>query len=173
MTTERSGSGCCAITNATEGSWWRIAIGAFLAGNSMTFALAANLSEAEPAERFLLQSIPLAVAVVVALLLGGEMLRNAWAALRATRLSIDSLFVVAMFGAFSASFISYFSGRGPVFFEVASILLVVYAFGHQLARYTQSRVLSALTQWDPAAQTCEVRKRDVWVTRKVADRPSR
>jgi cation transport ATPase len=99
---------CCAITGGKDGSWWRIAIGAFLTGNSMTFALAANLSEAEPAEKLLLQSIPLAVAVVVAFLLGGPMLRATWAALRAGRLSIESLFVLAMLGAFSASFVSYF-----------------------------------------------------------------
>ena len=135
----------------------------------MTFALAANLSEAEPAERFLLQSIPLAVALVVALLLGGEMLRNTWAAVRAGRLSIETLFIVAMLGAFGASFGSYFSGRGPVFFEVASILLVVYAFGRQLARYTQSRVLSALTQWDPAALKCEILKGEAWGSRTAAD----
>ena len=135
----------------------------------MTFALAANLSEADPTEKLVLQSIPLAVAVVVTLLLGGEMLRNTWEALRAGRLSIDSLFVLAMLGAFSASLISYFSGQGPVFFEVASILVVIYAFGRQLACYTQSRVLSALTQLDPAALTCEVRKQDVWETRTAAD----
>ncbi len=169
MTTDSSDTVCCAVTNGKEGSWWRIAICAFLAGNSMTFALAANLSEAEPAEKFLLQSIPLAVAVVVALLLGGEMLRNTWAALLRGRPSIDSLFVVAMLGAFGASFISYFSGQGPVFFEVASILLVVYAFGRQLARYTRSRVLSALTRWDPAALICEVQEGDVWESRTAAE----
>jgi heavy metal translocating P-type ATPase len=162
-------TGCCGTAGERTGSWWRIAIGAFLAGNSMTIALAVNLSEADPGEKFVLQSIPLAAAVIVTLLLGGEMFRNTWASLRTGPLTVDSLFVVALSGAFSASFVSYFSGTGPVFFEVASILLVIYALGHQLARYTQSRVLSALDDWDPVALTCEVVRGDSWKSSTVAD----
>lgn len=135
----------------------------------MTIALAVNLTEVNPAEKFLLQSVPLAAALAVGLLLGGEMLRNTWAALRVQRLTIESLFVVAITGAFSASLISYSSGTGPVFFEVVSILLVVYAFGRQLARYTQSRVLSALAQWDPAALMCEVFSGNAWESRSIED----
>ena len=57
-----------------------------------------------------------------------------------------------------------------MFFEVVSILFVVYALGKELGRYGQERVLQALDQWNPSALTCEVvEARGVVRQKHVAD----
>ena len=145
--------------------WTRIALGGFLAGNSMTLALAVNLTQMDAAEKFALQSIPLLAAVAVAALLGADLLRNAWAAVRTGHVTIESLFVVAAGGAFTASIMSYISGEGAVYFEVTAIVLVIYSLGQELAQYTKSRVLSALLQWDPTVMRCEVLNGEIRITK--------
>lgn len=151
---------CCDLTTAGQqqsgGVWWRIVIGAFLAINSMTIALTVNLSEVDREQRLALQGVTLAVALVVFALLGSGMLSSAVRELRARRLTIECLFLLGIMGAFTASLVSLIRGEGPVFFEVVGILLVVYALGRELGRYSQAKVLQALRDWDPRANTCEV-----------------
>jgi heavy metal translocating P-type ATPase len=148
---------CCGSASpADSGIWWRIAIGAFLAFNSMTVALAVNLSKVDREQRLVLQGIPLCVCLIVGILLGGPMISGVWREWRALRLTIESLFLISVSGAFLASLISFITGEGPVFFEVVSILFVVYALGRELGRYGQDKVLQALGQWDPSTLTCEV-----------------
>jgi Cu2+-exporting ATPase/Cu+-exporting ATPase len=151
-------SACCGGSAApSDGSvWWRIAIGAFLAFNSMTVALAANLSKVDREQRLVLQGIPLCVCLIVGILLGGPMISGVWREWRARRITIESLFLLSAIGAFLASLISYITGEGPVFFEVVSILFLVYALGKELGRYGQEKVLQALGRWDPTTLTCEV-----------------
>jgi Cu2+-exporting ATPase/Cu+-exporting ATPase len=151
-------SACCGGSAAPfDGSvWWRIAIGVFLAFNSMTVALAVNMSKVDREQRLVLQGIPLCVCLIVGILLGGPMMSGVWREWRARRLTVESLFLLSSVGAFLASLISYITGEGPVFFEVVSILFVVYALGKELGRYGQEKVLQALGRWDPAALTCEV-----------------
>jgi heavy metal translocating P-type ATPase len=150
-------SGCCGPASPADSStWWRIAIGAFLAFNSMTIALAVNLSKVDRQQHLVLQGIPLCVCLIVGILLGGPIVSGIWREWRALRLTIESLFLLSIMGAFVASLISFLTGEGPVFFEVVSILFVVYALGRELGRYGQSKILQALGQWDPATLTCEV-----------------
>ena len=49
--------------------------------------------------------------------------------LRRSRLTIEALFLLTMSGAMFASLQSLILGSGPIYFEVVTILLVVYAFG--------------------------------------------
>jgi Cu2+-exporting ATPase/Cu+-exporting ATPase len=122
----------------------------------MTIALAVNLSKVDREERLILQGIPLCVCLIVGVLLGGPMMSGVWREWRARRLTIESLFLLSSVGAFVASLISYVTGEGPVFFEVVSILFLVYALGKELGRYGQEKVLQALGRWDPLTLTCEV-----------------
>ena len=121
-------SACCGPASSADSStWWRIAIGAFLAFNSMTVALAVDLSKVDRQQRLILQGIPLCVCLIVGILLGGPIVSGVWREWRALRLTIESLFLLSIVGAFLASLISFLTGEGPVFFEVVSILFVVYA----------------------------------------------
>lgn len=160
---------CCGtgpVSRAGASMWWRIVIGGFLAFNSMAVALAVNLSEVDREQRFILQGIPLCVSLIVGILLGGPLIAAAWHEISAQRLSIESLFLLSITGAFAASLISFVTGAGPVFFEVVSILLVVYALGKELGQYGKSKVLAALDRWDPAVVTCE-RVESTGVSRRV------
>src|SRR5690348_13852479 len=113
-----SASNCCGTVSGSNSSiWWRIAIGAFLAFNSMTVALAVNLSQVDRQERLILQGIPLCVSLIVGILLGGPIITASWRECRAQRLCIESLFLLSITGAFFASLISFVTGSGPVFFE--------------------------------------------------------
>lgn len=150
---------CCGTAAGSQvGStmWWRIAIGVFLAFNSMTVALAVNLSKVDREERFILQGIPLCVSLIVGLLLGGPMISGIWREWHSQRVSIETLFLLSITGAFAASLVSFIRGEGPIFFEVVSILFVVYALGKEIGRYGKKKVLEALGRWDPSSLTCEV-----------------
>jgi heavy metal translocating P-type ATPase len=139
--------------------WWRLAVSAFLSVNSMTIALAVNLSEVDREGRLLLQGIPLGVCLIVAALLGRPLLSAFVQSTRAGRLTIEALFLLSIAGALCASLVSYLTGQGPVFFEVVSILLVVYTFGRELGRYSQRKALDALVDANPPQLTCEVLER--------------
>jgi heavy metal translocating P-type ATPase len=148
---------CCGSPASSENHvWWRLAISAFLSVNSMTIALAVNLSEVDRTDRLILQGIPLCVCVIVAVLLGGPLLTNFVRSSMARRLTIETLFLLSIAGAFFASLLSYVTGKGPVFFEVVSILCVVYAFGRELGRYSQKKVLDALIDRNSSGLMCEV-----------------
>lgn len=135
---------CCGAAPAPE--WWRLAVALFVSLNSMTVALTANLSRMDEGDRLLLQGIPLAGCLVCAGLLGGPL----WRALRLRRVTVETLFALSAAGAFGVSMISLVTGRGPVFFEVVSILLTVYGLGRALGRHSQQKVLEALTKVLPA-----------------------
>ena len=73
----------CACSG-TQGliSWWRILIGAFLAVNSMTLALAVNTSEVTLEERRILQFAVLGATGIVTALLGLPLLNAAVEAIK-------------------------------------------------------------------------------------------
>jgi heavy metal translocating P-type ATPase len=131
-------------------------MGAFLAMNSMTIALGVNLSQVDDHQRIVLQAVPMIVALLVGILLGGPMLATAWRELSAGRITIEILFLLSIGGAFSASLISFITGKGPVYFEVVSVLIVVYGLGHQIGKYAKSKVVLALAEWDPETTSCEL-----------------
>ena len=135
-------------------SWWRILAGAFLAVNSMVFAVSVNTSEVSPAERKALQAVTLAAALAVTVLLGKPLVTASWASLRRGRITTETLFVLSYLGALGVSAQSMMQGHGPVFWEVASILLVVYSLGHAIGRYTQDRIVVSLAAWDPTLTVC-------------------
>ena len=67
--------------------WLRIILGGFIAGNSMTWALAVNVSTATERERFLLHLGLLGATVIVSLLVGGRLIIDSLISLYRLRLS--------------------------------------------------------------------------------------
>jgi cation transport ATPase len=128
---------CAPPDSASVWSWTRIVLGAVLAVNSMALALALNTVNGSPEqliprEQQGVQIALLALTAVVAVLVGGPLLRGALTAIQQRRLAVELLFLLTLSGAAGVSIQSLWAGSGPVYFEVLSILLVVYAFGHQL-----------------------------------------
>ena len=134
----------CSFESRDVWPWVRLAIGAFLAMNVMTFSLSVNLSEVSARERLILQSVLLAATVAIAAVAGAELFVNAWKELRRRRVTIEALFLLGVGGAMGQSVLAMARASGPVYFEVASILLVVYALGRHLVARSQQSAISAL-----------------------------
>lgn len=135
-------------------TWWRVGVGILIAGNSMTVSLAVNTSETTPQEAAVVHAVLGGLAMLSLALLGLPLIRNTWAAVRGRRITLEGLFVSGVVGAFTASAVAALTGRGDVYFEIVSILLVVYAFGQQVTTGAQERALSATRAWAPEHTTC-------------------
>lgn len=121
-------------------------VGAILAGNSMVVALATNLNALEPYQRLAAHGALALIACINGWLLARPLLR---AARQAGVRSVPGLFVLGLMGALTFSTISTVRGQGPVYYEIVSILLVVYSVGQALTALAQARVteqLAAVTQ---------------------------
>ncbi len=123
----------------------------------MIFGLAINLEEqTSTGVRQGVQAVILAGTVLVFALLGMPLLRQACAELRRGRITIESLFLLTMAGAMFASLQSFISGRGPIYFEVISVLLVVYALGKAISAHTRSAARSAADRWAGTISSCRL-----------------
>lgn len=153
-----AGVSCCGPPRdpANRAAWVRLAVGAFIAVNSMTVSLAFNLSEAAPAVRLQGHLAILAATLVTLGLLGWPLLRAAGRELRAGRLTLEAMFLLGIGGAFTASLLATLRGEGAVYYEIVSILLVVYSLGQMTAGVAQQRALAAAAAWAPEAVSCEV-----------------
>ena len=138
--------------------WDLVALGlaGFLAGNSTLVALVANLAELSETARWWVQVGLLAVTVLVALLLAPQLGRSLLANWRNRALSVDLLFVLGCLGATGFSLTSMIRGQGPVYFEVVSLLLVIYCLGSWVKGSAQRRVWQGLDAWSPEQHRCQV-----------------
>ncbi len=125
--------------------------------NTMTVGLAVNTSEATPPERRILHLVLLALTLAVFALLGKPLLDGLAENWRARRLSLEPLFGLGLSGAFAASVVALWRGEGPVYFEVSSILLVVYSLGKLVTGEAEQRALQAVSLSSVTSETCLVR----------------
>ncbi len=140
-----------------DGFTLRLGIGLLVAGQSMIFGLAINLEEQTPqAVKLGVQVIILAGTLLVIALLGPPLVRNAFSELRCGRLTIEALFLLTMAGALAASLQSFITGHGPIYFEVVSVLLVVYSLGKAIGAHSRAAALAATRRWASALNTCRV-----------------
>ena len=123
----------------------------------MIFGLAINLEEqTTPAVKFGVQGIILAGTLLVVALLGWPLFRTAFSELRRGRLTIEALFLLTMSGAMFASLQSLMSGNGPIYFEVISILLVVYSLGKLIGARSREAALASARTWGAGLRTCRL-----------------
>ena len=135
----------------------RLAAALLVAGQSMTFGLALNLHDDVPADvRRVVQALMLAATAVVFALLGGPLVRAAWAELRRGRVTLEALFVVTAVGATAASVQAFVTGRGAVYFEVVSILLAVYTLGKVVGARARAAALAGAHAWAGQLATARV-----------------
>lgn len=157
------GIACCSeppMATADRAVWWRIGLGAVLAGNSMTVDLAINTSEADAATRWAVHLGVLGATAVVFALLGAPLAAASWREARHRRLTIEAMFVLAITGALGASLVAMLRGEGAVYFEVAAVLLVVYSLGQQLGRTARRRAVEAGNTWQRELATCQLVEAD-------------
>src|SRR5207248_140607 len=117
-------------------------------GQSMIFGLALNLHDDVPAEaRWFTQTVILCATLLVVVLLAGPLLRAAWRELRRGRLTLEALYVLTMSGAMAASLQAHLTGRGKIYFEVVSVLLVVYTLGKVIGARGRAAALAGARAW--------------------------
>jgi heavy metal translocating P-type ATPase len=123
----------------------------------MIFGLALNLhDDIPPAVRDLAQWMLFAGTMLVAGLLGTPLVRTASAELRRGRLTIEALFLLTMFGALAASLQAHLTGRGKIYYEVVSVLLVVYTLGKVIGARSRAAALASSRAWGDRFGFCRV-----------------
>ena len=138
--------GVQADAGALVRAWWRIGVALVVAGQSMAFGLAANLTPPEGAAYWIVHATLAGAALVVCALLLPPLVREAWAALRARRATVELLFLLTLAGAFAASLTATLTHTGAVYYEVVSILLAVYSAGKTLGARSRARALRAVDE---------------------------
>lgn len=141
-------------------AWLRIGIGLGVAAQAMVFSLAVNLTPAEGAAYWLVHGGLIASAAGVLVFLGRDLLGEAWASLRARRVSIDLLFLVTLLGALAGSLTSTFVGSGSVYYEVVAVLVVVHTAGKLIGARSRAAALRAADAVAEKYDRCTVRGSD-------------
>ncbi|MBA4063921.1 MAG: hypothetical protein C0501_09455 [Isosphaera sp.] len=135
----------------------RLGVGLLVVSQSMIFGLALNLhDDIPPAARLVAESLLLAATLVVVALLGPPLARTGWHELRRGRLTIEALFLLTLGGAMAASLQASVTGRGKVYFEVVSVLLVVYTLGKLIGARSRAAALAGARAWAGQLATCRL-----------------
>lgn len=150
------GPGIDAAGPAWRRGWVRVAIALVIAGQSMSFTLATNLSPPEGLAYWLLQAGLCASALLVLALLGGPLVRECWVSVRARRMTVDMLFLVTLAGTFAVSVFGSLQRRPTVYYELVAILLAIYTVGKLLGARSRARALASVEAWRAEHDTCLV-----------------
>ncbi|MBA4186913.1 MAG: hypothetical protein C0467_02730 [Planctomycetaceae bacterium] len=152
----------------------RLGISLIVVAQSMIFGLALNIHDDVPADaRWITQTLILCATLVVVALLGPPLFRAAWHEFRHGRITIEALFLLTMTGAMAASLQAHITGHGKIYFEVVSILLVVYTLGKVIGARSRAAALAGARAWAGQLETCRLvdehgRTRSVLVTEVLA-----
>jgi heavy metal translocating P-type ATPase len=148
--------------------WLKIGAGLAVAAQAMVFSLAVNLSEVDNAWAYgVVHGILITAALGSLYFLGGDLMRSAWEALRARRISIDLLFLVTLAGALGGSLIGTFTKAGSVYYEVVAVLIVVHTAGKMLGARSRVSALQAVDRTRARFEVCAVVRAEVVGTRGV------
>lgn len=137
------------------GGWFKIAVGAVIAGQAMLLGLAVNLAPPEGVTRWLLHLALLTSSLGVFAILGGPLLRSVAASLHQRQITIEQLFLAGIFGAFFASLYSTLTGAGAIYYEVVAVLLTVYTIGKTLGAQSRARALAESRKLREVFDRCE------------------
>jgi heavy metal translocating P-type ATPase len=137
--------GCCPTPATEHVPWLRLTIGLFIAAQTMLFGLAVSLTPPEePTTRLLLHGAMAAATGLVVVLLGWPLLVEAVRELVHRRVTMELLFLAGIAGAGGASVQSMVTGEGPVYFDVVSILLIVYSIGRAINLHSRRKAMSVI-----------------------------
>ncbi|VTS02485.1 heavy metal translocating P-type ATPase [Tuwongella immobilis] len=139
-----------------DGTTVRLGIGILVSGQSMIFGLGVNLNPPEPIVLSVVHAIIFMATMVVLGLLGGPLVRTAVTELRRGQITIEALFLLTLAGALIGSMQSWLTGKGPIYFEVVSVLLVVYTLGRMIGARSRAAAIASTEVWTSALRTCRV-----------------
>ncbi|MGH8263420.1 MAG: heavy metal translocating P-type ATPase [Steroidobacteraceae bacterium] len=125
----------------------RLAAGAFFGMLIMLFSLliyAGAVTEEQPALYRAVQILLLALSTPVLVLIGGPFLRASASALRAGRLTADSLIAMAVVSAYAYSVYQVVVGGTQVFFDTLTMVLLSFTLGRYLEAVGRARAVADL-----------------------------
>jgi Cu+-exporting ATPase len=135
--------------------WFKVAVGAVIAGQAMLLGLAVNLAPPQGVTRWLLHLALMTSSLAVFGILGWPLLRAVTASIRERQITIEQLFLVGIAGAFFASIYSTLTGTGAVYYEVVAVLLTVYTVGKTLGARSRARALAEARKLRQAFDQCQ------------------
>jgi Cu2+-exporting ATPase len=135
----KSGSG-----DASEAAWFliRLGVGSFLSMNIMLFSLLVYSGAFTGADRRVLPMIHLllwGLATPAVLILGEPFLRETWSQARLGRLTASALIVLGSLAAYAYSTLAVFQGGGHLYFDTASMVLMLFTLGRYLDAAVRAR----------------------------------
>jgi Cu2+-exporting ATPase len=135
----KSGSG-----DASEAAWFlvRLGAGSFLSMNIMLFSLLVYSGAFTGADRRVLPTIHLllwGLATPAVLILGEPFLRETWSQARRGRLTSSALIVLGSFAAYAYSTLAVFQRGGHLYFDTASMVLMLFTLGRYLEAAGRAR----------------------------------
>lgn len=148
--------GCCIAyqvgrgqTEESTATWLliRLGIGAFLAMNIMLFSLllySGTFTDADEAVRQGVHYLLWALATPVVIILGGPFMGNAWRAAWRGRITADALISIAAVAAYVYSTLAVFRGGKDVYFDTATMLLVLFTLGRYLEAAGRAQAVRSL-----------------------------
>ena len=125
----------------------RLGIGAFLAMNIMLFSLllySGTLTEADAAVRQGVHLLLWGLATPVLIILGGPFIGDAWRAAGRGRITADALISIAALAAYGYSALATATGGEDVYFDTATMLLVLFTLGRYLEAAGRARAVRNL-----------------------------
>ncbi len=120
----------------------------------MALGLAINVTPPTGPVKLVLQSWLLLTTSITLILLAGPLVGALFREVCQRRVTVEALFLSGLLGAFGASVLSMIRGEGPVYFEVVSIVLLVYTFGKAVTANYRARAVEASQAWAEQIQTC-------------------
>jgi len=135
----KSGSG-----DASEAAWFlvRLGAGSFLSMNIMLFSLLVYSGAFTGADRRVLPTIHLllwGLATPAVLILGEPFMRETWSQARRGRLTSSALIVLGSLAAYAYSTLAVFHGGGHLYFDTASMVLMLFTLGRYLEAAGRAR----------------------------------
>jgi Cu2+-exporting ATPase len=135
----KSGSG-----DAWEAAWFlvRLGVGGFLSMNIMLFSVLVYAGAFNGADRRVLPTIQLllwGLATPAVLILGEPFLREAWLQARQGRLTSSALIVLGSLAAYAYSTLAMFQPGGHLYFDTASMVLMLFTLGRYLEAAGRAR----------------------------------
>ena len=160
--------GCCLAFQFDHGAgeepeaaaWLvRLGVGAFLAMNIMLFSLLLYADAFSGADAWVLQPVHWllwALTTPLLVLIGGPFFGSAWGALREGRLVTDTLVTIGVLAAYGYSTWQLLRGSSLVYFDTATMVLMLFTLGRYLEAQGRARAARSLAPM-LAAERAQVR----------------
>ncbi len=124
----------------------RLGLGAFFAMNVMMLSYADYFYQFEEGVTPTINYIMFVLSTLVMILLGIPILRNSTSGISELSLNMDTLIVIGTFSAYVLSAISTFKTQGKVYFDTASMILVLVTLGRFLEANSRAQASDAIKE---------------------------